>query len=425
MFNIKYNILVIINIIFGILNTVLLIKLFGVSVYSDAYLLSLSIFEVMCLILLMPISQFMTYYNNLKSQSLKKAHDFYNCALLFSFFIGIILCFSANLMLKPIINIFTLNIDTQRYEVLKNLVFIQTIGLMFYPVNGVNERLLNAEMKFSIPYIFFIIPNIIVVAVQFFMIYTQNENIYYLAYARTIGLFFVSLFGTIYIAKTLIKFKFIKWQNTMKDYISNSIIIQFGNSFWAITIPIIFNNFLVTFPQGFVSYFYYAKKILDIVNNFTIGPSKNILSSKISYLLPKRNYDLIKKDSKNFLVWGSFVFILSAFVAFFIQGPILQIITSNKLNPNELRQISLLFLSLCPWYLVILFGTPYVTINIQAKKAKTLLFTNILFTIVLVLLLPIFHKYVGIYALAISTIIAQITNFLYHRKIAIKIFKNI
>lgn len=420
MFNLKYNFLVIIQIIVGILNSVLIMRVFGVSVYSDAYLLAISIFSVFCLILLMPIDQFMQFYNELKVTSLKKSHDFYNCALIFSLFAGIICCLIFHLGLGLIIKLFTLNIDSQRFEILKHLLTILTCGLVFYPVNGVNERLLNAEMRFSIPYILVIIPNLLVVLAQIFMIINHYTNIYYLAYAQALGLFFVSLFGSIYISKTLIRFKFVGWQDYMTKFIKNSMIMQFGNSFWTITIPIIFNNFLVTFPQGYVSYFYYARKILDIANNFSIGPSKNILRSKISKFVSKCDVESIKKVSKSFLLWGGLVFLVTVIIAYFVQGPIIALISANKLTKLDLRMIALLFLSLSPWYFIIFLETPYVCVNIQSKKAKTVLFINLSFLIIFASLLPIFRQSFGIYALAVSLVVAQILNFICHKVVANK-----
>lgn len=423
MFNLKYNFLVIIQIIVGILNSVLIMRVFGVSVYSDAYLLAISIFSVFCLILLMPIEQFMQFYNELKVKSLKKSHDFYNCALIFSLFTGIICCLIFHFGLSFIIKLFTLNIDYQRFEILKNLLTILTCGLVFYPVNGVNERLLNAEMRFSIPYILIIIPNLLVVLVQILMIINHYTNIYYLAYAQALGLFFVSLFGSIYISKTLIRFKLVGWQDYMTRFIKNSMIMQFGNSFWTMTIPVIFNNFLVAFPQGYVSYFYYARKILDIANNFSIGPSKNILRSKISKFVSKYDVESIKKIAKSFLLWGSLVFLITVIVAYFIQGPIISLISANKLTKLDLKMISLLFLSLSPWYFIIFLETPYVCINIQSKKAKTILFINLSFLVIFASLLPIFKQSLGIYAIAISLILAQIINLIFHKMVADKIIK--
>lgn len=423
MFNIKYNFLVIIQIAVGILNSVLIMRVFGVSAYSDAYLLALSIFSVFCLILLMPVDQFMQFYNELKVQSLKKSHDFYNCALIFSLFAGIICCLVFHFGLSFVIKLFTLDIDSHRFEILKNLLSILTLGLVFYPVNGVNERLLNAEMRFSIPYMLVIIPNLLVVLTQIFMIFNHHTNIYYLAYAQAIGLFFVALFGSVYISKTLIRFKFVGWQDYMTRFIKNSMIMQFGNSFWSMTIPVIFNNFLVTFPQGYVSYFYYARKILDIANNFSIGPSKNILRSKISKFVSKHDVESIKKASVSFLMWGSVVFFVAVVVAYFVQGPVISLITSNRLTALDLKMISLLFLCLSPWYFIIFFETPYVCVNIQSKKAKTVLFINLSFLVIFASLLPVFKHSTGIYAIAVSLVLAQILNLVFHKFVADRIMK--
>ena len=418
MFNLKYNFLVIIQIIVGILNSVLIMRVFGVSAYSDAYLLAISIFSVFCLILLMPIDQFMQFYNELKVKSLKKSHDFYNCALVFSFFAGIICCLIFHFGLNIIIIFFILVFDFLCFEILMFLLSILTCGLVFYPINGVNERLLNAEMRFSIPYMLVIIPNLLVVLVQILMMINHYINIYYLAYAQALGLFFVSLFGSIYISKTLIRFKFVGWQDYMTKFIKNSMIMQFGNSFWSMTIPVIFNNFLVTFPQGYVSYFYYARKILDIANNFSIGPSKNILRSKISKFVSKSDVESIKKVSKSFLLWGGLVFLVTVVVAYFVQGPVITLITSNKLTPLDLKMISLLFLSLSPWYFIIFLETPYVCVNVQSKKAKTVLFINLSFLIIFASLLPLFRQSIGIYAIAVSLILAQIINLISHTYVA-------
>lgn len=426
MFNIKYNFLVIVQIIVGILNSALLIRTFGVSVNSDAYFLALSIYTVLCLVILMPIEQFMQFYNELKVCSLKKSHEFYNCSLILSFFIGILFFIIFNCGLNIIIKVFTFNIDAQRFIILKQLLWIMTIGAVFYPVNAINERLFNAEMRFSIPYILSIIPTTLVVAAQLILILKNSNNIFYLAYAQSFGMFLIALIGTLYINKTIIRFRWkAKCNDYIKKYVINSIFIQFGNSFWTITIPIIFNNFLVTFPQGYISYFYYAKKIIDIINNFTIGPSKNILRSKISKFIAKKDVDLINKNSSHFILFGSIIFTIAVVIAYFSQGFILTLIAGNKLSQYDLTRIAMLFLSLCPWYFVIFGEYPYVCINTQAKRGKTILIINIIFVVVFAVLLKIFHDFLGIYSIGISAFLAQIINLLNHRYIAKNILQKI
>ena len=79
MFKLKYNFLVITQIILGIVNYVLLLRVFGVSIQSDAYLLATSSLTVLVNLVIFPIGQFIHYYNDLKAKSIKEDMlvDFY------------------------------------------------------------------------------------------------------------------------------------------------------------------------------------------------------------------------------------------------------------------------------------------------------------------------------------------------------------
>ena len=183
-----------------------------------------------------------------------------------------------------------------------------------------------------------------------------------------------------------------------------------GSFGWGIAIPILFNNFLVTFPKGYVSYFYYARKILDIANNFTIGPSARILRSKISKCISLKDTQTIKKMSKSFLLIGGCVFILVLIGAYILQTPILNLVTNGKLNIDDFKMISIIFLTLCPWYFVIFLENPFVAVTHMSKKAKETLAINFIFLIIFAPLLFILKPLFQIYALGLSTSIAQISN---------------
>ena len=76
MFNLKYNFLVGIQIIVGILNTALLMRIFGVSIQSDAYLLASSILVSLQGIQNKFIIQFIHFYNDEKVKSKGSANKF-------------------------------------------------------------------------------------------------------------------------------------------------------------------------------------------------------------------------------------------------------------------------------------------------------------------------------------------------------------
>ena len=423
MFNIKYNLLVIFQIILGILNYILLLRVFGVSINSDAYLLTTSSFIVLTLLESLPFGQIIPYYNDLKTMSIKKSNEFYNSSLLFSFIIGIGFFIFANIFITVITKLFAFHIDPERMLLFRQLLQIASFGFIFYPINQINEQLLNAEMKFSIPYMLACLPTLFIVITQLMMINYHSYNIKYLVLAQSIGFMVIAIFGTVYIARYLVPFKLIFWTDALSKEIKNSSIIKIGDFFWGISIPVLFNNFLATFPKGYISYFYYARKIIDITNNFTLGPSVKILYSKISKLLAIKDFKAIKILSRKFLILGGIIFIVALIITYFIHIPILKIVTLNKLKLVDLQMISLIYLTLCPWYVIRFFETPFCATTRQAKKAKTIFFITIIFLVVFAPLLFVLRAKLGIYALGISCAIAQLLNLILYIKSSNRILK--
>ena len=153
MFNIRYNLLAIFQVTLSIINSVLLIRLFGVSYQTDSYLMAIAIITALQLLQLMTVEQFMYFYHDLKIKSVIEAHKFYGAAITFSIIIGIISVILLLPGINLVINIFVHDLDPLRINLLKNILFILILGLLFNPMNYVNQRLLNAEMKFSLPYV--------------------------------------------------------------------------------------------------------------------------------------------------------------------------------------------------------------------------------------------------------------------------------
>ena len=424
MFKVKYNFLVLFQIVFSILNATLLINMYGVSAESDAYLLSCSILVVLQLILTMPIFQFIPFYNDYKNKSIKKSQDFYNFLFMFSLTYGVIVCLFLYFNLDLLIKIFTLNIDVSRLLILKKLLIISIWGSMFYTIVEINTQLLNAEMNFSLPYILNTIPNACVVFVQLLSIYFHTKNIYLLAYGQAISMMISAIIGSFYIYKTLIKFRFVFKFEKIFDFIKNSISMQFGNSIYHIFFPIILNNFLVTTPQGTVSCFYYAKKVIDILNSFALGPSVRILRSKIAKAYSKLQIHSIEEYTRYYICLSIVLFAVGIVFTYFVQVPVLKLVSNNKLTLSELSFIQKIFISLTPWYFFMMIENPYVLINIMSKKSHIITLINSSFIVICATIIFLTSGYFNIYVIGIATAIAQFMNFVLHKKYARKILNS-
>ena len=424
MFKLKYNFLVIIGIIFALLNATLLLNLYGVSKESDAFFLATSIMTALQIILIIPIAQFLPFYNDYKSLSIKKSHDFYNYLLIVSMIFGAILClffyFGANI----IIQLFAANIDTERFIILKKLISIMFCGVAFTTSRELNFQLLNAEMKFSVPYILEMLPNIFIVMAQLYLIFTHSNNIYLLAYAYTLSYISSVLVSCIVINKTLIKFYFINNIGNLTSFFKNSFSMQLGKGIYHFLLPIALNNFLVTLSTGYVSCFYYARKIIDIVNNLLLGPSARILRSRIAKMLSHNNLNEIKKNINLFLLFSILLFIIGMLVMYYLQEPILKFVSNYKLSESDLIHIKRIFLSLIPWYFFMVAETPFVILCTNAKKGLIFICVNALFIILLNLVL-LFSTSLGVYAIGFATAIAQFSNFINYQFIGKKILSKL
>ena len=91
----------------------------------------------------LPFGQIIPYYNDLKTMSIKKSNEFYNSSLLFSFVIGIGFFIFANIFITVITKLFAFHIDPERMLLFRQLLQIASFGFIFYPINQINEQLLN------------------------------------------------------------------------------------------------------------------------------------------------------------------------------------------------------------------------------------------------------------------------------------------
>ena len=228
MFNFRYNLLAILQLSFSILNSVLLIRLFGVSFQSDSYLMAVAIIAALQLLQLMMVEQFMYFYHDLKVESVKEAHNFYRASITFGIIVGVV----SFIVLWPgvtlIINLFAHDIDPLRFNLLKSILIILIIGLIFNPMNYINQRLLNAEMKFSLPYILDSLYYLFISLGLFYILFSNNVNILILAYANVLGLIIAFILSFILVKREGISIKPKKYHPLMKKFVKNSFSMKFG-----------------------------------------------------------------------------------------------------------------------------------------------------------------------------------------------------
>lgn len=421
MFNIKYNFLVLIQIFLNAINALLLIKVFGVSAQVDAYLLAVSIMSAMQLIQLVFFDQFIVFYINAKSSSIANSRNLYNAVFTMSCILGLISGIILFLLKGLIFKAFVFNIDVFRLEYLNKISMVLFVGLIFMPVISLNSNLLNAETKFSIPYLLNLLPTFCIVITQLTIGVLHLNHIIYLAYGQVFGLLMSSIISTIVISKNIIPFKFALSNSDVKPLVKNSFTTKIGDNIYNILLPMVLNNILVTMSAGTVSCFYYAKKIIDTLREVTIGPSAKILRTNLTNSWVLKDKIEIRKNIRKFLR-GSVILMVSGMIFSFLILPIaLNLISMGKLSSIDISNINYIFLSLCPWYLIVLIEAPYVIAVFISKKSKVIMIANTLFIFIFLALASVLKKYLGIYAIAAAGFISQVSNYLIYRSYVLKL----
>jgi O-antigen/teichoic acid export membrane protein len=416
MFNIKYNLLVSIQIFLNAINALLLIKVFGVSGQVDAYLIAVSILATIQLVQLAFSEQFIIFYTGLKNKSVEEAHKFYNATLFLSAVLGIASLIILYCFKGIVFKIFAFNIDSQRLSYLNNICKVLFLGTIFMPINALNNRLLNAERRFSVPYILSALPTLFLVMAQLSIFFLNKSEIIYLAYGQTLGWMLAAIIGTVLIAKSIVPFKPVFRHYEIKPLIKNSFTTQLGGNIYNTLLPMCTNNLLVTMPAGYVSYFYYAKRIIDTLKLLTVGPAAQILKTNLSNFWVSHDLEKMRKDIRKFLN-GSLKLMLGGILLSTIALPFaLKLVSMGKLSGFDIKNINYIFLSLCPWYIVALMEVPYILTIFAAKKSKTVIFTNTLFITIFFVSAFVLRSKISVYSIAVGGFLGQLCNYI--------IFKN-
>ena len=372
---------------------VLMLRLFGISNGSDIYLLAMSVILSWHFISLLFIAQFIPFYNDLKVKSENSAHAFYNQVLVFSLVVGVVLFSIFFVFLQPVIHVYTLNLDAERFFHLYKILKIMLFSLIFLPVFSTTEQLLIAEKKFFMMYLLHIILVLVPVITMGVLLYKNNPDINILASMYSVGMFISALTGVIYCAVKIIPFKFVFKTQNFKNYILNSFTMTSGNAIVNCLLPIVINNFLVNFSNGVISCFYYSKNGIEAVNTILLDYTKQKLTSDLSENIAQKRVNQIKQIIKKYVITAPVLFFVFSLAVYFLIPLVLRLILFNSNICLDEKLFANIFLALIPWYTLGVLVQPYLFFNILSKKSFVIISANLL--------------YVGISAIILSCLPAK------------------
>ena len=412
MFSLKYNFLAALNVGLSLLNFVIFIKIYGISEQSDAYLVANTIILTLHLIELLLIEQFLVFYNEKRAQSLRRGFDFYNSFLNFSMFsaIGFFVLFFISSPL--IIDLFAQGFNQSQSELLTLFLTIVLFELLVFPVLTVNQKLLNAESFYALPYILSILPTVSVFGVGLYQLFSDKQQAEWLLVAKVAFILLATIISFLVIFRRIFKEQnyhlTIAW-NEIRQCVKNSISMRFGHNIHNMLFLPIVTNALSYLPVGSNSYFFYCYRLTTMIANVATGPAGTILNAQMSGAWVTKNTSEAKRLIQKYLKFAPMVFVLVGGMVYLLIQLILPYLDAS-FTQNRIGILSSTFTLLLIWQLIVIIESPGVSVLIANKESFVFIFINSLFLLVFYLLVNHFWSNVTIAQIAISMIIAQLIS---------------
>ncbi len=169
-------------------------------------------------------------------------------------------------------------------------------------------------------------------------------------------------------------------------------------------------NILSHFPTGYITFYTYATRIMDILFGIINIPVLRVFFIKFSDSIAKIDFKNIKKNLETVIKTNEIVFFYSILLAIVFFKKIFTILFYPKVSLEYISIMYYIFLSLIPFYVIALIEAPFVNIIEAIKKGKKILFVASINLILYVLLLISSIKYLKIYSLPFSLFFSQIYN---------------
>lgn len=417
MFKFHYNILAALQVAFGLGNYFLLMKTFGVSPQTDAYLMGFAIMTSLQFLQMLLVEQYMYFYCEAKNAGDSNAHSFFCFGLTFSLLVGVLSSLLFEGFLPNVISLFAYGLDVYRLSLLSHILRILLISLAVYPVTYVLVKTMNAEMSFAFPYIVNIFPSSFVVLIQLYLLFVRHAGIAWLAYAYVVGVISAVFAAVIFLRyRKNIPFHVKFFHPLSRKFICNSLTMRFGHNIHNFLFSPITSNFLAILPSGDASCFYYAQKIALVLFSVIVGPSHSVFLSKVALAFSgKHNLDVLVLMRKFFRV-TIMAFSLSVFAVYLGFPLASHFLAYLKITPKDFHQIKFLFLMLAIWQFIIVAEIPFVGVGMAAKDSAIFISTNALFILIYFLGCLAGFSRLGIYAIPTAAIVGQLLNFYFYTR---------
>ena len=410
LFKVRYSGLALLNVGLGFLNSLLALRVFGVGIEADALFISGSIVVAISLVSSLLVEQFLYFYCEERARSTESAHQLWSTAITIVSIAQVALCGVLYLAIDPVIATFSMAIDPGRRALVRVILPVQLFGLAVFPVNTINRALFNAERRFALPFIMQLLPPLGSLVALLVCLVRREPDVVLFAACNSVGLLCLAAIQAFLLHGMGFRFSPRFRHPTLVRYLFNSMTMRMGHNINNLLLQPIITNAVAGMSVGNASSYGYGRKLVDVIQTVLLGPSFNILNTRIADAWVRRDVAEIRAAVRSYIVLA--VLLLPPFivVAAGVLPPLLGLIAGAGNLSDRIPLIRNLFLLLCAWLLMASIETPFVLIISAAKKSLVFIVVNTVNICIIASAIALLSRRIGIYSIPTALMIGQVAN---------------
>ncbi len=398
----------------GVVFHFLLARRFGAGAETDVFFLSAVVIGFLSLIGSLFSEMFLQHYCKLLARDTGNAEEFYQAAFTHSILLGAISIAFGNSFFHLITGLFAPGFDDGRASLFRDFFFLHSGTLLLSRAVGLNNSLLNAHMRFFLPYFLSVVLQAI--NIIFLVAFSDRWGIRALAAGSVTGVLVSFGIQALAVPRLVgVRMRIRLWHPSIRPMAASSVSLRLGYQVWGLR-DLITANVLSRLPAGSVSEFFYAMRIVSILFTVTSSPILQIFQSKASHLAAEERAKDILPLARQAILKNVLLFSAAALVTAVLLPEALHRLFREAMSPDSMDSIYYLFLAFVPVYVIMAVEAPYLQTVIAMVRGDVVFWISTVFITVYFLGVQAMGVSRGPFGLVVSMAVAQAVNLLLYAR---------
>ncbi len=367
----------------GLANSVLTLRMLGVSGESDVWLLSLAIVATFTFLSQLGVDQFLIFYEHERALGVDRALVFAQAACQWAIVSGVVFAILVAFISPIIVQFFAVGQSGQAKESASNIVIAMAAQIAAAPLAHVVRQYLNAQGRYVLSYIVGLWAPLVMTILLLYA-YLISGAVSSLAWLVGAGgaLQMILCFALVW-PQVGVPARPRGYWLALRPFIVASIAMRTGHALHNFFSALIINSTLSALAPGSISIFQYASRFASATAGIAVGPQGGILNAQVSRGWAENNRSVVTTAAKDFVKRVLPILLVVVATVWVFLPTLIRFLVPQKMPLDDL---ALVFLILSCWYGIIQLEAVFVAIVVAARRASFFIAVNGLFVVIFYLL---------------------------------------